>query len=200
MIRHGETEWSASGRHTGRTDVPLTDAGRRQAEWLRRCLSEWTFALVLASPLQRALETCRLAGFGKHMQIRDDLVEWDYGDAEGLTTVEIRQKRPGWNLWVDGVPNGESVAEVGARADRVIAEIRATAADVAVFAHGHVLRVIAARWLDLPPDRGRNLILQTATLSVLSYERETPAITRWNLACESSNGAEHPRPARPATV
>lgn len=194
LIRHGETEWSAAGRHTGRTDVPLTDLGRRQAASLRRCLSEWSFALILASPLQRALETCRLAGFGENAQIRDDLMEWDYGDHEGLTTAEIRRERPGWNLWVDGVPNGESVAEVGTRADRVIAEVRAAGADVALFAHGHVLRVIAARWLALPPDRGRNLILRTAAFSVLSHERETPAIARWNIDCESSDGVERPRP------
>jgi broad specificity phosphatase PhoE len=183
LIRHGQTEWSASGRHTGRTDVPLTDEGRRQAEALRACLSEWRFDKVLTSPLQRAAETCRLAGLGEVAQVRDDLREWDYGAYEGLTTAEVRSNRPSWNLWVDGVPNGESVEQVGARADRVIGEIQAADGDIALFAHGHVLRVIATRWLELPPDRGRSFVLETATLSVLGYERETPAMLRWNLRC-----------------
>ena len=183
LVRHGQTEWSASGRHTGRTNVPLTDEGRRQAEALCACLSAWTFGVVLTSPLQRAAETCRLAGLGDVAQVRDDLREWDYGAYEGLTTAEIRSNRPNWNLWVDGVPNGESIEQVGARADRVIGEVRATDGDVALFAHGHVLRVIAARWLELPPDRGRSFVLETATLSVLGYERETPAMLRWNLSC-----------------
>jgi probable phosphoglycerate mutase len=187
LIRHGETEWSAAGRHTGRTDIPLTERGRGQAEALRPCLSEWTFAMVLTSPLQRATGTGRLAGLGDVAQARDDLVEWDYGEFEGLTTAEIRESRPGWNLWVDGVPNGESVEEVAARADRVISEVRAAGGDVALFAHGHVLRVLAARWLALPPDRGRNFVLQTATISVLGYEREIPAILRWNVSCGSSS-------------
>jgi probable phosphoglycerate mutase len=161
----------------------LTDDGRRQAEELRTCLSEWTFAVVLTSPLQRAAETCRLAGLGDVAYVRDDLREWDYGDYEGRTTPEIRSTRPGWNLWVDGVPNGESIQQVGSRADGVIAESRATDGDVALFAHGHVLRVIAARWLELPPDRGSLFVLQTATTSVLGYERETPAMLRWNVRC-----------------
>jgi probable phosphoglycerate mutase len=183
LVRHGETEWSAAGRHTGRTDVPLTEEGRRQAKALGACLSEWRFALVLTSPLQRAAETCRLSGFGDAPQARDDLREWDYGDYEGRTTAEIRSERPGWILWRDGVPNGETLEQVGLRADRVIEEVRAVDGDVALFAHGHILRVLTARWLDLPPDRGRNFVLNTATLSVLGYERETPAILRWNLAC-----------------
>jgi probable phosphoglycerate mutase len=183
LVRHGQTEWSASGRHTGRTDVPLTDEGRRQAEALNACLSPSTFQVVLTSPLQRASETCRLAGLGDLAQVRDDLREWDYGAYEGRTTAEIRSNRPNWNLWVDGVPNGESIEQVTARADRVIDEVRATDGDVALFAHGHVLRVIAARWLELPPDRGRSFVLETATLSMLGYERETPAMLGWNLPC-----------------
>jgi broad specificity phosphatase PhoE len=183
LVRHGQTDWSASGRHTGRTDVPLTDEGRRQADALRACLSAWTFHVVLTSPLQRAAQTCLLAGLGDVAQVRDDLREWDYGAYEGRTTAEIRSNRPRWNLWVDGVPGGESIEQVGARADRMIGEVRAADGDVALFAHGHVLRVIAARWLELPPDRGRSFVLETATHSVLGYERETPAILRWNLPC-----------------
>jgi probable phosphoglycerate mutase len=184
LVRHGETEWSAAGRHTGRTDVPLTEEGRRQAQALGRCLQDWTFQLVLASPLARASDTCRLAGLGGVMQLRDDLREWDYGEYEGRTTRDIRAERPGWTLWTDGVPGGETADHIARRADRVIAEIRAQRGDTALFAHGHVLRVLAARWLALPPDRGRNFVLETATISVLGYERETPAIGRWNLRCD----------------
>ncbi len=180
LVRHGETEWSVSGQHTGNTDIPLTDAGRRQAEALGARLSAWTFARVLSSPLSRALETCRLAGFGDRADITDDLREWDYGEYEGRRTVDIRQERPGWGLWKDGVPAGETVQEVGRRVDRVLEEARAGAGDVAVFAHGHVLRVAAARWIDLPPDHGARLGLSTATISVLGWERETPVIHRWN--------------------
>ncbi|HEX9410919.1 MAG TPA: histidine phosphatase family protein [Actinomycetota bacterium] len=183
LVRHGETDWSANGRHTGRTDVALTDEGRRQAKALGTCLEEWTFALVLASPLQRATETCRLAGLGGAMQICEDLREWNYGEFEGRTTADIRTGRPGWTLWVDGVPGGETAEQVGRRADRVIAEARAAPGDVALFAHGHILRVLSARWLDLPPDRGRSFALHTATISVLGFERETPVITRWNVPC-----------------
>jgi broad specificity phosphatase PhoE len=183
LVRHGETEWSASGRHTGRTDVPLTDDGRRQAEALRACLSEWTFGLVLTSPLQRAVETCRLAGLGHVAQVRDDLREWDYGDYEGKATAEIRSIRPSWSLWLDGVVNGEPIEHVGLRAERVIAEVRAEEGDVALFGHGHILRVLAARWLELPPDRGRSFVLETAALSVLGHQRETPAMLRWNVRC-----------------
>lgn len=183
LVRHGETEWSATGRHTGRTDVPLTDEGRRQAKALGRCLEGWTFALVMASPLQRATETCRLAGLGAAMHVRDDLREWDYGEYEGRTTADIRAGRPGWTLWMDGVPGGESAEQVGRRADRVIAETRATPGDVALFGHGHILRVLAARWLDLPPDRGRGFALDTATISLLGFERETSVIAGWNTPC-----------------
>jgi broad specificity phosphatase PhoE len=180
LVRHGETEWSVSGQHTGNTDIPLTDAGRRQAEALGARLSAWTFVRVLSSPLSRALETCRLAGLGDRAEITDDLREWDYGEYEGRRTVDIRQERPGWGLWRDGVPAGETVADVGRRVDRVLDAARAADGDVALFAHGHVLRVAGARWIDLPPAHGAHLGLSTATISVLGWERETPAIHRWN--------------------
>ena len=182
LVRHGETEWSRSGRHTGRTDVPLTDLGRHQAELLGRRLRGRSFALVLTSPLGRARETCRLAGLGEGGLLRDELREWDYGEYEGITTPEIRSRRPDWFLWRDGCPGGETAAEVGARADRVVAELRAAGGDCAVFGHGHMLRVLAARWLGLPPGEGRLLGLSTATLSVLGYERETPVLWLWNEA------------------
>jgi broad specificity phosphatase PhoE len=180
LVRHGETEWSLSGQHTGNTDIPLTDAGRRQAEALGARLSAWTFARVLSSPLSRALETCRLAGLGDGAEQTDDLREWDYGEYEGRRTVDIRQERPGWGLWKDGVPGGETMEEVGRRVDRVLEAARAADGDVALFAHGHVLRVAGARWIDLPPDHGARLALSTATISVLGWERETPVIHRWN--------------------
>ncbi|TMK85420.1 MAG: histidine phosphatase family protein [Actinobacteria bacterium] len=183
LIRHGETEWSAAGRHTGRTDVPLTEEGRRQAGAVGTCLAGRRFAQVLASPLQRAMETCWLAGFADSATAEPDLVEWDYGDYEGRTTADIRAERPGWSLWIDGVPNGETVEEVGRRADRVIAEVRSVGGDVALFGHGHILRVLTARWLELPPDRGRNFALATATVGELGSERETPVIHSWNVPC-----------------
>jgi broad specificity phosphatase PhoE len=182
LARHGETEWSRDGRHTGRTDVPLTEKGRRQAQLLRHALAEWTLDEVLSSPLERALETARLAGLADVVTTTDDLLEWDYGDYEGITTAEIRQTRPGWYLWRDGCPNGEDAAAVGRRADRVIAEIEAVEGAVALFAHGHVLRVLAARWLGLGPEAGALLALSTGTLSVLGYERETRVVRRWNAA------------------
>lgn len=182
LIRHGETEWSLSGAHTGRTDIPLTDTGRAQAQAIGRKLAGRTFALVLSSPLDRALETCRLAGFGAQVQIEPNLREWDYGDYEGRTTPEIRKERPDWNLWRDGVPNGETIQQVAARADAVIARASAADGDVALFAHGHLLRILAARWLAIEPASGRLLALGTASLSTLGYERETRVITRWNLS------------------
>jgi probable phosphoglycerate mutase len=185
LIRHGETEWSAALRHTGRTDVALTQAGARGARALGRCLREWTFARVLVSPLGRARATCRLAGFGDKAQVRQDLMEWDYGEYEGRTTDEIRAERPGWVIWSDGTPGGERAEDVGARADRVLVEVRAVDGDVAVFAHGHLLRVLAARWLDLPPDRGRSFGLATGSLAVLGYERQIPVLLRWNVPCPS---------------
>jgi broad specificity phosphatase PhoE len=180
LVRHGETEWTRSGKHTGRTDIPLTEAGRREAEALRRVLRERMFARVLTSPLQRAAETCRLAGFGAVAETRDDLREWDYGAYEGRKTVDIRKERPDWSLWRDGAPGGETPAGVGARVDGVIADIRSADSDVAAFAHGHVLRVLAARWLGLGPEAGALFALDPATISVLGYERETPVIRLWN--------------------
>jgi broad specificity phosphatase PhoE len=180
LVRHGETEWSRTGRHTGRTDVPLTERGREAARAVGVALEGRHFALVLTSPLARAAETCRLAGLADEAGRRDELMEWDYGAYEGRTTADIREERPRWSLWVDGVPGGESADEVGARADRVIAELRAAAGDAAVFAHGHVLRVLAARWLGLEPGAGRLLALDPATISILGYERETPVIRVWN--------------------
>jgi broad specificity phosphatase PhoE len=180
LVRHGETEWSRSGQHTGRTDIPLTDEGRLQAEAVGAALRGRTFAIVLTSPLQRAAETCRIAGFGDVVSVRDDLREWDYGEYEGLKTVDIRRERPGWTLWYDGVPGGETAAEVAARADRVIAELRAADGDALVFAHGHFLRVLTARWLGLEPEAGRLFALDPATVSVLGYERETAVVRLWN--------------------
>jgi broad specificity phosphatase PhoE len=180
LVRHGETEWSRSGKHTGRTDVPLTERGREQARAVGLALREERFELVLTSPLERAAETCRLAGYGAEAALRDELMEWDYGAYEGRTTPDIREERPGWTLWDDGVPGGETAAQVGARADRVIRELRSVRGDAAVFAHGHLLRVLAARWLGLEPNAGRLFALDTATISVLGYERETPVLRSWN--------------------
>jgi probable phosphoglycerate mutase len=180
LARHGETEWSRDGRHTGRTDIPLTENGRREALRLREALEAWSFERVLSSPLQRALETCRLAGLGETAETTEDLYEWDYGDYEGITTPQIRETRPDWNLWRDGCPGGETAADVGRRVDRVIAELEGIEGDVAVFAHGHVLRVLAARWVGLQPEGGALLALNTGTISVLGYERETRVVRRWN--------------------
>ncbi len=184
LVRHGQTEWSLSGQHTGKTDIPLTDEGRRQAEALGARLAGWRFERVLSSPLARALDTCRLAGMGDRAEVTDDLREWDYGEYEGRRTVDIRKERPGWGLWLDGVPGGETVEEVGRRADRVVDAARQTGGDVALFAHGHVLRVVAARWVGLPADHGRLLALSTASISVLGWERETAVVERWNDSAE----------------
>lgn len=180
LIRHGETAWSRDGKHTGRTDVPLTAAGEAAARALGRVLAGHEFARVLTSPLARARHTCELAGLGADAEVLDDLREWDYGDDEGRTTPEIRRERPGWTLWRDGVRNGERAADVAARCDRVVAALRAVDGDTAVFAHGHVLRVLAARWLGQSPLDGRCFALSTASLSVLGYERETPVLLGWN--------------------
>ena len=180
LVRHGETEWSRAGRHTGRTDVPLTEQGRRDAQAIGAVLRERRLALVLTSPLQRAADTCRLAGLGDVAVVRDELREWDYGEYEGLKTVDIRRERPGWSVWTDDIPGGESLTDVGERADRVVAELRSSEGDAAVFAHGHLLRVLAARWLGLEPAAGRLLALDVATISVLGYERETAVLRSWN--------------------
>jgi broad specificity phosphatase PhoE len=180
LVRHGQTEWSLSGQHTGRTDIPLTGEGRRNGEAIRERLAGREFERVITSPLARAAETCRLAGFGDVSEVRDELLEWNYGEYEGLTTPEIREQRPDWLLWRDGCPGGETAAEVGARADRLIAELRGLDGDAALFAHGHLLRVLAARWVELPPEDGGRLALSTAAICVLGWEREVPVIWLWN--------------------
>jgi broad specificity phosphatase PhoE len=179
-IRHGETAWSLSGQHTGTTDIPLTENGRRLAERMRPVLAAKRFALVLCSPMQRARETCRLAGLGDSAIVEPDLLEWNYGDYEGLTTDQIHQTAPDWRLFRDGCPDGEAPDEVGARVDRVIARARAAAGDTALFAHGHVLRVLVARWIRLPASNGEHFLLDTGTLCVLGYYREVPAVRIWN--------------------
>ena len=180
LVRHSETEWSLSGQHTSRTDLPLLEEGRPAAEALGRRLADRTFALVLSSPMKRARETAQLAGLDEVAEITDDLLELGYGDYEGRTTAEIRVERPGWDLWKDGSPNGESLAEAAERADRVIARAESAGGDVALFAHGHILRILGARWLGLPPEAGGWLALSTASLCDLGYERERRVIWLWN--------------------
>ena len=184
LIRHGETEWSAAKRHTGRTDIPLTPAGERKATALGRFLAGRRFGLVLCSPLRRASETCRLAGYGPVAEVTDDLLEWDYGVYEGRTTEDIRLEQPGWSIWTTSVPKGESIEQVGHRAQRVIRRALTVGGDVALFAHAHILRILAACWLGLAPDAGRLFVLRTTSISVLGFERETPVITRWNISHE----------------
>jgi broad specificity phosphatase PhoE len=184
-IRHGETAWSLSGQHTGRTDIPLTDNGRRLAERLCPVLAKETFALVLVSPMQRARETCDLAGLGDRAVIDRNLMEWDYGKYEGLTPKEINEIAPGWLIFRDGCPGGEAPEQVGDRVDRVIARVR-TAGDCALFAHGHVLRVLGVRWLGLPAGAGQHFALSTGTVSVLGYYRDIPAIKIWNWPAATS--------------
>lgn len=181
LIRHGETEWSLSGAHTGRTDLPLTDRGKLRAAAIGRFLNGRAFALVLTSPLLRARETCRLAGYGGQAIPDDDLCEWNYGNYEGRTTADIQKDRPGWNLWRDGVVNGETVEQVAARAQRVIGRALDAGGDTALFAHGHILRILTACWLQLPPDAGRLFGLDTATVSILGWEHDTRVIQEWNL-------------------
>ena len=178
LVRHGATEWSTVGKHTGRTDLPLTDDGLAEARAVAPLLARWTFATVLTSPLERAVVTSREAGL--EAEPDPDLQEWDYGDCEGRTTLEIRETDPGWTVWRGPVPGGESIEDVAARADRVIARIRTLDGDVALFSHGHFLRVFASRWLGLAPTTGASLVLDTGTLSVLGTERESPAIRLWN--------------------
>jgi probable phosphoglycerate mutase len=180
LVRHGATEWSVTGQHTGRTDLPLTEEGRMQAARLGARLGGSRFALVLTSPLIRAQETARLAGFGDVAEVESDLMEWDYGDYDGMTAVEIRRSRPGWTPWEGGYPGGETLEELAARAQRVLARVREVDGDVALFAHGHILRVVAACWLEQPPLEAAHYYLSTGSLSVLGWERETPVIERWN--------------------
>ena len=180
LIRHGETAWSLSGQHTGTTDIPLTENGRRVARQLKPVLTKETFTLILTSPLQRAWETCELAGLGARAEIDQDLMEWNYGEYEGLTPQQIHVNSPGWMVFIDGCPGGESPEQVGARVDRVIAKLRAVDGHVALFAHGHVLRAFAARWLGLRTSDGCHFLLDTATLNIMSYYRGLPAVKRWN--------------------
>ena len=180
VIRHGETAWSLSGQHTGSTDVPLTDNGRRLAERMRPILARNEFALVLCSPMQRAIETCELAGLGDKAVIDPDLVEWNYGEYEGLTPKQIQQMTPDWLIFRDGCPGGEKLEQVGARVDRVIARSRAVDGNTMLFAHGHVLRVFVARWIGLPAGSGQHFLLNTGTLCVLGYYRKIPAVEIWN--------------------
>jgi probable phosphoglycerate mutase len=185
VFRHGETEWSRTGRHTGRTDVPLTANGELEAARLGRRLGDRRFSLVLTSPLARASETCRLAGYGGAARRADDLLEWDYGSYEGRTATEIREQAPGWQIWTDGVPGGETAEQVGLRARRVIDQAVQAPGDVALFAHGHVLRVLAACWIGLSPHEGRLFALGTGSIGVLGYEGDTRVIESWNESPEA---------------
>ncbi|MBY4629131.1 histidine phosphatase family protein [Rhizobium croatiense] len=182
LVRHGETEWSRSGRHTGRSDIPLTEVGEAAARKLAERLSDHSFAAVWSSPSARARKTCALAGVGSGAVIREDLAEWDYGAYEGITTKEILAGRPGWQLFRDGCPNGETPVDVGARADAVVEALRQAAAPILIFSSSHFLRVLAARWLGLPPEGGAHFVLDTASISVLGYEHDLtePVIRRWN--------------------
>ncbi len=180
LVRHGATEWSATGKHTSVTDVPLTDEGRRAAGRLRERLASFDLALVLVSPRARARDTAELAGLGDRAEVDENLAEFAYGSYEGRTTVEIREERPGWSVWDHGAPGGETAAEVGARADHVIERVTAVGGDVAVFAHGHLLRVLGARWIGLEASCGGHLALDTGAVCELSYERERRAIWVWN--------------------
>jgi broad specificity phosphatase PhoE len=182
LARHGETAWSLSGQHTGRTDLPLTERGEQNARSLGERLKGVTFAKVLTSPLQRASRTCQLAGFGAVAEADRDLPEWDYGQYEGKRTAEILAERPGWQLFRDGCPGGETPAEIGARADRVVSRIRAVQGNVVIFSSGHILRVLAARWLGLAPAGGKYFLLSTASVSILGYEHDQtePVIRLWN--------------------
>jgi len=180
LVRHGETEWSRSGRHTGRTDLGLTEAGRRQGVLLGAALEGRSFVRVVSSPLARALETARLSGLGDLVETDDDLREWDYGAYEGRTSADIRTEVPGWSIWTHAVPGGETIEEVAARADRVIERLLAASGDVAVFAHGHLLRVLASRWIEAPPTFAGRLELGTASISELGWEHDRRVIEAWN--------------------
>lgn len=180
LLRHGETEWSRLGKHTSVTDISLTKNGRAAAQRLRSVLANEPFGLVLTSPMRRARDTCELAGLGEAAIVEPDLMEWNYGDYEGLTTSEIRSKRPNWSLFRDGCPGGESPEQVASRAERIISKMQETERHVALFAHGHIFRVLAARWINLPASHGERFLLDTATLSVLGYYYQTPAVKIWN--------------------
>ncbi len=180
LARHGETEWSLSGQHTGTSDIPLTDNGRRHAKALGERLAGREFAAVFTSPLSRASETCKLAGLGDQAVVREELLEWDYGEYEGRTTADIRETVPGWTVWSHASPGGETAEEVGARCDALIEDLLGIEGNVACFAHGHLLRVLGARWMGVPPENGANLALSTGTLSVLGWERDNRTLDLWN--------------------
>jgi broad specificity phosphatase PhoE len=182
VVRHGQTEWSKSGQHTSRTDLPLTDDGRRQAAQLGERLAGRDLPAVLCSPLRRARETCELAGFGKRASIHDELREWDYGDYEGLTTPQIWEQDPDWNLWRDGCPGGETPEQVAGRADSVLAQLQVVDGDALIFAHGHILRVLTARWLQMPSSAGARFALAAGGLGTLAFERKTQVLAGWNEA------------------
>lgn len=180
LVRHGETAWSRSGQHTGRTDIPLLEDGQRMGRALEAPLRAWSFAAVWTSPLRRASETCALSGHGVIARTNPDLMEWDYGAYEGKTSREIHAMAPGWNLWRDGAPEGETAEQVGARADRAMEEVRRVEGNVLLFSHGHFLRLFAARWLGLPPSEGRLFALSTASISVLGWHDAQPILVSWN--------------------
>jgi broad specificity phosphatase PhoE len=180
LVRHGATDWSTSLKHTGRTDVPLSDAGRAEAREICERLEAWEFTRVLCSPLQRARETAAICGFDDRVEVDAEIREWDYGDYEGRTTAEVRERITGWTVWTHEITNGESVEEVGARADAAIERLSVVKGTVALFSHGHFLRIFTARWLGLPPADGRLFKLRTSAISVLGHERETRVIDRWN--------------------
>ncbi len=188
LFRHGQTEWAATGQHTGRTDIPLTEKGREQAATLQEVVARVKFNAVLVSPLSRARQTAEIAGLGDQMQTVDDLREFDYGGYEGLTTKQIREQVPGWTVWTHPVPDGETLAQAAARCQRVIDKARTAGGAVALVAHGHILRILTATWLNLPPSEGKHFMLDTSTISILSHEHEIPAVKIWNtpidlLAC-----------------
>jgi broad specificity phosphatase PhoE len=197
LIRHGETSWSLTGQHTGRTDLPLTENGERRAAQLRGLLQAIRFTHVLTSPLQRARRTCELAGFGPVAQVEPDLHEWDYGDYEGRTTAEIRAQRPGWNAFQDGCPQGESVEQISDRADRVLARLRPMDGTIALFSHGQFLRALAVRWIGLPVREGQRFALDTASTSILGYEHhngDIPAVSLWNAGSSGTFTLSAPLP------
>jgi broad specificity phosphatase PhoE len=185
LIRHGETAWSLSGAHTSRTDIPLTDRGRARARKIRDYLHDKGFSMVLTSPLQRAKETCSIAGFGDVAQIDDDLTEWNYGAYEGRTTKDIQKEIPGWSVWSSPIIDGESMDQVAMRANRVIARAAANGGRVALFAHAHILRILAACWIQSPPVMGSRLALGTGSISTLAFEHDTHVILTWNRSLES---------------
>jgi broad specificity phosphatase PhoE len=184
LIRHGETEWSLSGQHTSRTDIPLTDHGRQRAVEIREYLRSREFSLVLTSPRHRARETCRLAGFGNTAEVDDNLREWDYGQYEGRTTAEIRKEQPGWSIWNQTPPGGESLESVGLRCGTIIHRSLETGGRVALFSHAHLLRILTATWIELPPKAGSLFVLGTGSVSTLGFERETRVVQTWNRSFE----------------